>query len=273
MVADETEEARFAFGQNWRDFSRGIDAERLVAAREGIERLVGVGDLSGRSFLDVGSGSGLMALAAHEMGAQVTAFDYDHDSVDTTAALRDAGPGPDAYRVLQGSALDEDFLAGLGQFDVVYSWGVLHHTGDLWRACDLVAPLVAPNGLLALAIYNDQGLASRVWKRVKQTYVEGGPATRQALVTVCDVGFRARSAAASGFGTRGRSASSAGGHTRVRGMDRRHDLVDWVGGYPFEVAKPEEVFEFFKRRGFQLERLSTCAGGLGCNELLFRRST
>jgi 2-polyprenyl-6-hydroxyphenyl methylase/3-demethylubiquinone-9 3-methyltransferase len=52
-------------------------------------------------------------------------------------------------------------------------------------------------------------------------------------------------------------------------MDRKHDLIDWVGGWPFEVSTPEEVFNFYRRRGFQLEALKTCAGGLGCNEFVF----
>lgn len=55
-------------------------------------------------------------------------------------------------------------------------------------------------------------------------------------------------------------------------MDRRHDLIDWVGGWPFEVAKPEQVFDFYRERGYTLEGLTTAGGGLGCNEYVFRRS-
>lgn len=263
---------RFAFGENWRDFSRGLGVEQLAGAERGIERLIGTRDLSGRTFLDVGSGSGLMSLAAHRMGASVTAFDFDDDAVATTTSVRDALAGEDAYPVLQGSALDQDFVAGLGQFDVVYSWGVLHHTGDLWEACEVVAGAVRPDGLLAIAIYNDQGFASRVWGTVKRTYVAGGPVTRRVLVTACGLGFGARRAVADAVGARGRGAALEAGAERVRGMDRRHDLVDWVGGYPFEVAKPEEVFAFYEARGFRMARMVTCAGGHGCNEFLFRRT-
>ena len=60
--------------------------------------------------------------------------------------------------------------------------------------------------------------------------------------------------------------------TDARGMHRWYDLVDWVGGWPFEVARPEEVFRFLRDQGFQLEELRTCGGKLGCNEFLFRRS-
>ena len=58
----------------------------------------------------------------------------------------------------------------------------------------------------------------------------------------------------------------------TRGMSRWHDLLDWVGGYPFEVARPEEIFQFYSERGFQLERLRTCGDGLGCNEFVMRRA-
>lgn len=259
------EEDRFAFGQNWRDFSFTLDADKIMAARAGLARLLRRDDLSGRSFLDIGSGSGLMSLAAHQMGARVVAFDYDHDAVATSIAVRNAGAGPDAYPVLQGSVLDAAFVAGLGTFDVAYAWGVLHHTGELWRACETVAKAVAPAGMLALAVYNDQGLPSRVWARVKKTYVDGGPLRRRALVSTYGLYFRSQDMAVQTLLHRPKQA-------RPRGMDRQHDLVDWVGGYPFEVAKPEEVFDFFHTRGFALEGLTTCRGGLGCNEFLFSRA-
>ena len=56
-----------------------------------------------------------------------------------------------------------------------------------------------------------------------------------------------------------------------RGMSPWRDVVDWVGGYPFEVAKPEEIFDFLYAKGFHLQRLKTCAGGHGCNEFVFRQ--
>lgn len=268
-------EERFAFGENWRDFSRTLTPEKIMGARDGIARLLGTDDLSGRTFLDVGCGSGLMSLAAHRMGANVTAFDYDPASVSTSVAVRDAHAGPDAYPVMQGSALDAEFVRSLGTFDVVYSWGVLHHTGDLWGACQVVTGAVAPGGLLALAIYNDQGLPSRVWTRVKKAYVEGGRVRRQALLAGYAGYFRARDlvalALAARHGLPCLGAEQRAMKSRGRGMDRRHDLVDWVGGYPFEVAKPEDLFRFYRERGFTLLELTTCRGSLGCNEFVFRR--
>lgn len=267
---------RFEFGRNWQSFSRELDEERITAARVGVERLLQTADLSGKTFLDVGCGSGLMSLAAYQMGARVCAFDYDLDSVRTTRAVRDRFAGQDAYQVTQGSALDLKFMSSLGLFDVVYSWGVLHHTGDLWTACDVAAGAVAPSGALAIAIYNDQGPASRVWKQAKKRYVKSSPVVRKALVAGVGTYFTARhlvgNAVNSTWPTSGLPGLQPSSGTRPRGMDRKHDLVDWVGGYPFEVAKPEEIFNFYRHRGFLLEGLTTCAGGLGCNEFLFTRA-
>jgi 2-polyprenyl-6-hydroxyphenyl methylase/3-demethylubiquinone-9 3-methyltransferase len=52
-------------------------------------------------------------------------------------------------------------------------------------------------------------------------------------------------------------------------MSPWRDVVDWVGGYPFEVAKPEAIFKFYQRRGFTMVDLNTCGGGHGCNEFVF----
>jgi 2-polyprenyl-6-hydroxyphenyl methylase/3-demethylubiquinone-9 3-methyltransferase len=276
-AAREAEDDRFAFGENWRDFSRDLGDERIASARAGIERLLGDGDLSGETFLDIGCGSGLMSLAAHQMGAVVTAFDFDADSVATSLAVRDKHAGVDAYRVLQGSALDPAFVTSLGTFDIVYSWGVLHHTGDMWKAFDIVQHAVAPGGRLVLAIYNDQGMPSRVWRRVKKAYVEGGPIRQRALLTAYGSWFAGKDLLVDAMALRHgvarlRDEREARAEVRSRGMDRRHDLIDWVGGYPFEVAKPEQVFHYFHDRGFELTELTTCRGDLGCNEYVFHRA-
>jgi SAM-dependent methyltransferase len=155
-------------------------------------------------------------------------------------------------------------LGGLGTFDVVYSWGVLHHTGDMWSALANVAPLVKPGGRLFVAIYNDQGLRSLMWKRVKRRYNESGPFGREALLQASKAYLWGRPALLRL--ARGKRLTHG---PRPRGMDRQRDLVDWVGGWPFEVAKPEEIFDFYRDRGFALERMFTCGGGLGCNQFVF----
>jgi 2-polyprenyl-3-methyl-5-hydroxy-6-metoxy-1,4-benzoquinol methylase len=278
MIDDQREirtGERFAFGDNWRDFVELVDETRIAAAIGSLSGPLGTADLSGRTFLDVGCGSGLFSLAAHRMGALVRSFDYDAESVEATAELRErfaAGSADGTWTVTQGSILDEETVAGLDPADVVYSWGVLHHTGDLWRALEAATRLVTPGGLLFISIYNDQGLESRVWTRVKRRYNRSGALGRRLLVLGSAAYIHRRRPAARLLRFVRGGDRRLVPPPRARGMSARHDLVDWVGGYPFEVAKPEEVFGFLRDRGFELRHLKTCAGGLGCNEFVAERT-
>ena len=263
---------RFAFGLNWQRFGQLIDEERIRGAQTSLEKALGTTDLTGRTFLDIGCGSGLFSLAAVRLGARVRSFDYDPDSVTTARKVREEfAPGSD-WDIECGSILDTGFVAGLGQFDIVYSWGVLHHTGALWQAMEAASGLVARNGILYVSIYNDQGGESRMWTSVKRRYNESGPAMRRLLlagsVLYLSRKYPLRVVADLRRGGAGSTVRSA---PRPRGMSRKHDLVDWVGGYPFEVASPEQVFDFCRDRGFQLCHLKTCKGGIGCNEFVFDR--
>jgi 2-polyprenyl-6-hydroxyphenyl methylase/3-demethylubiquinone-9 3-methyltransferase len=51
-------------------------------------------------------------------------------------------------------------------------------------------------------------------------------------------------------------------------MSKLYDWIDWIGGYPFEVARVDEIFEFYRRRGLTMTHLTTTAG-LGCNDFVF----
>lgn len=267
--AGETrKEPRFRFGRNWLRFSRHIDEERIVAAEESLRTMLGVTDLRRRTFLDVGCGSGLFSLAARRLGATVTSFDYDPDSVQCTSGLRAAfGCDDSGWTVTAGSVLDDAWLRTLGHFDVVYAWGVLHHTGDMWRALDHTTGRVADGGALFISLYNDQGLSSRIWRRVKRRYNRLPGGLRFLVLLPAAAFVWGRTALADLLHGRPFASFRQG---KKRGMSRWHDLVDWVGGYPFEVAAPDAVFDFCSARGFTLARLVTSRGG--CNQFVFRRS-
>lgn len=262
---------RFEFGNNWARFLEGLTPDRVRQAEAALLATLKLPTLEGRTFLDLGSGSGLSSLAARNLGASVVSVDYDPASVACTRELkRSHWPGDDRWVVLEGSALDRGFLAGLGRFAIVYSWGVLHHTGAMWEALENVARLVEDGGCLLVSIYNDQGTPSVRWRAVKRWYNRMPPGVQGVLVAACAVKLWWRRVLKDAV--RGRPFDAWRTYHQRRGMSLWTDVVDWVGGFPFEVAKPEEVFRFFRDRGFVLQELKTSGGSMGCNEFVFVRT-
>lgn len=259
---------RFAFGENWSRFLMVLDEDRILEAEKSLKAKLGVENLRQKTFIDIGSGSGLFSLAAKRLGAKVVSFDFDPQSVACTSELRRRYVNDDAnWKVLQGSALDREFIKSLGKFDIVYSWGVLHHTGEMWKALGNVVEAVDKNGKLFISIYNDQGKTSKRWLLVKKTYV-ALPKPLRWLVTIPSYVWI--------WGPtilrdclRLQPFKTWREYKAQRGMSPAVDVIDWIGGLPFEVAKPEEVFSFYAQRGFTLRVLKTCGGGKGCNEFVF----
>jgi 2-polyprenyl-3-methyl-5-hydroxy-6-metoxy-1,4-benzoquinol methylase len=264
---------RFGFGQNWRRFLSVLNDERIAQATASLQETLGVTDLAGRRFLDAGAGSGLFSLAARSLGARVHSFDFDPEAVACVVELRrQHRPNDPDWTIGRGSVLSRDYLRSLGHFDVVYSWGVLHHTGSMWRALENVVAPLAPDGQLVVSIYNDQGLLSVGWRRVKQLYNLLPASVRPLYAVSLMLPFEA-SRAAHAIVTRRpqRYLQSWFMYHELRGMSRWHDWIDWVGGYPFEVAKPEDIIQFYGQCGLAAIRLRTCGTNLGCNEFVFAR--
>lgn len=259
---------RFRFGDNWTHFLSVLNDERIEEAKSSLKYMLNVETLDGKTFLDVGSGSGLFSLVARMLGAKVYSFDYDPQSVACTAELKQRYFPDDDWVVEPGSVLDKDYLSRLGHFDVVYSWGVLHHTGSMWDALRNVASLVKPKGQLFIAIYNKQQFISAYWVFVKRLYNRSWPII-QRLINYCYFLFFAAELFAADV-LRGRNPTLRYQGIDSRGMSVYYDVVDWVGGWPFEVATPEEIFRFFKDQGFSLTELVTCGGKHGCNEFVFK---
>ena len=162
---------RFEFGKNWKQFLQLMDDDRLKLAEESLLKLLETDTLENKSFLDIGSGSGLYSLAARRLGAKVHSFDYDPHSVSCTSELKKRFfPEDNNWIIESGNALDKDYIKSLGEFDIVYSWGVLHHTGDMWNAINNSSQCVKNGGQFYLSIYNDQGGKSKRWLTIKKLY-------------------------------------------------------------------------------------------------------
>lgn len=275
-VADLTvAESHFAFGRNWADYAKTISRAEIDEAVRSLSRLLGNQRMEGARFLDIGSGSGLHSLAALRLGArEIVAVDIDGDSVETTrAVLARFAPGAD-WRAARVSVFELS-PADWGEFDVVYSWGVLHHTGDMKRAMRCAASLVRTGGRFVFALYRRIWMDG-FWRREKQWYAHASPSAqamaRAVYITAFRLGLRM---------TGRRFADYAAAYRGNRGMDFHHDVHDWMGGWPYESISPGEVDAAMRDLGFTAEQVFARFGrffgrhmgvfGSGCDEYVYRR--
>lgn len=263
---------RFEFGKNWSRFLKVLNDDRISIAGTSLQKMLGVVTLEGFSFLDIGSGSGLFSLCARRMGARVHSIDYDVNSVKCTNELKNRYyKNDDDWQIEQGDVLDSQYMDSLGVFDVVYSWGVLHHTGSMMKALEIVGTKVANGGILYIAIYNRQQYWSTFYKLMKFTYVRA-PFFIKWLIAGSYISFQIAKGLVKDALFFRNPLNRYIDKMNDRGMAVFYDWLDWVGGYPFEVASPEEIFDFYHERNFELLRMRTMGGGLGCNEFMFKKN-
>ena len=262
---DEAGIDRFGFGRNWLNYQTSIDPARLQAAGADIEMWLGTQSLRGLRVLDIGSGSGVHSYCMHAMGAaSLVSFDYDADSVEATRALHADAGAPSSWTVMQGSVLDAEFMASLGTFDLVYSWGVLHHTGSMWQAITNAAARVKEDGTFFISIYAkgprfDSDLALK--QRYHNASLSGK--RRMEFEWIADR-YRERTAqrlVPDAWWTQGLE----------RGMDPYFDLVDWLGGLPYEVATVDELITHLYTQGVATRRHRACLYDGGCHILVAQR--
>ena len=176
--SEVAEGERFRFGANWLDFSERLTEAQIAQAVADLQRLLCIESLEGKSFLDVGCGSGLSSLAALRLGARhVLALDYDRDSVACTErTLAQHASAGASYRVVEDSILRDSLVADHGRFAVVYAWGSLHHTGAMHTAIRNAVALCdeSPDSRLALALYRRTPLCW-LWRPIKRLYSAGSP--------------------------------------------------------------------------------------------------
>jgi 2-polyprenyl-6-hydroxyphenyl methylase/3-demethylubiquinone-9 3-methyltransferase len=218
-------------------------------------------DLKGKSFLDIGCGSGLHATAAFRAGAsKITCFDLDPISVEATTYSKEYAGNPPNWEIHHGSVLDKQFISRFEPADIVYSWGVLHHTGKMWEAIENAASLLKPEGLFFIALYTTDS-KSGYWTRKKQEYNRGGNLKKRWMESL----YVGKSMLIELLRFRNPLADIM--KKRDRGMSFMTDVRDWLGGYPYEHARVEEVLRFGRQKlGMELVNLKT---GEACTEYLF----
>ena len=275
QTLDMTQQQNFSFGRNWKRFLESLDEDRLNIAAESLREFLGLSDLRGKSFLDIGCGSGLFSYAAFKLGAErIVSFDLDPFSVQCCRHLHGLADSPPKWEIHEGSILDKAFVSPLGNFDIVYSWGVLHHTGNMWESIINSGELVAPNGHYYIALYNK--ITSRsgspawvhsFWLSVKRLY-NAHPLLGKFVLEPAAMGAYLAMVAA----RLENPVKHLRNYRSHRGMRWSTDATDWLGGYPYEFATVEEVFKFVSTKftDFVLTNIKTTSGR-GLNWYLFQR--
>lgn len=263
---------RFRFGENWAEFLSHLNDERIAEAEKSLREKLGVDSLAGLAFLDIGCGSGLFSLAARRLGAVVHSFDFDPASAACAMELRKRFFDGDANWKIEPesrSILDDDFVAGLGRFDIVYSWGVLHHTGNMSKALDNAGKLAGDGGLLFISIYNTHRNTGK-WKKIKRFYNKAPEPVKKIMGAAYYWYVATRVVARDVLSGKDPRVTFRG--VGRRGMNVKRDALDWIGGYPFETATFDEIFRFYRDRGFTLAEMNSMGAGSGCNEFVFRKT-
>lgn len=259
---------RYDFGRNWADYSKQLNKESIDNACEGLSKLLD--NVQGLSFMDIGSGSGVHSLAASLLGAdEIFSVDYDIDSVETTKEILNENALNQNWQVSQGDILSDTLLTDK-TYDLVYSWGVLHHTGNVWKAIENTLQYVRKDGLLVIALYLETPFC-QLWKFEKYVYSHYKylrPFIKYPYIFLLMMNLCLRNMKS--------PSSILKNYNNVRGMSFIHDVDDWLGGYPYESVNSAQLIQFMEERKFKLvkefnTKPSFGLFGTGCGEWVFQQ--
>lgn len=261
---------RFGFGKNWLEYiKKNLSPEKVEISRNHLLGFLGEKDISGKTFLDIGCGSGLHSIAALQAGAdQIYSFDYDPKSVEASKFVKEKiAYSNKNWTIERGDVLDDSYMEALPKFDIVYSWGVLHHTGDVWHAIRNAASRVKKGGLFYIALYSADVEMERppeFWLEMKKKYVSSGWLKRQYYDWwyVWTFYMHKKISNYPAFLKRARD------YKEIRGMNIITDVRDWLGGWPMEYVYDAHAIDFCEKLGFRLEKIVT---GQANTEFLFVR--
>ncbi len=257
------EKVTFSFGENWQSYLETVSENEIESARQDILQWISEKDISGKNVIDVGSGSGVHSLSFYLSGAgKLFSFDYDKNSVDATKTLWQKSKEPENWTVAHGSVLDKEYVQSLGTFDIVYSWGVLHHTGSMWEAIENAASLVKPGGIFWISLYSKGPLYPKHLALKKKYNAASQWGKRLMVWEAVAILMIIR--------LRHWRNPFAWNEKRIRGMNVYHDIIDWLGGLPYEVASADEILQFGRKNNLILERINPLNEG-GCSSYLLRK--
>lgn len=227
------EDGEFSFGFNWLDYVKNRMNEEIIDLHQtnlkGLYDRIGV-DLKGKSVFDIGCGSGLSSLSFARLGcSKITSLDIDNFSVQATQYTKANfwKGGKIDWTVHQRNIFDlDDSIAPAGSHDIVYSWGVLHHTGSMWDAIRKSVTTVKPGGLFHVALYRS---SLKLPKQLDEKYRFKFADSKTKVDMLYD-----------------RCGQKIFNVKKGRGMNKFHDSLDWLGGLPYEVCDPEVLFGWLK---------------------------
>lgn len=253
----------FSFGKNWYNFIKTVDDESVRLAEKELLHWFDISDIQNKEIIDIGCGSGIHSFAFFKHHPQkLISFDYDEYSIKSTEFFHKKAGNPANWILMQGSILDDSFINQLGKFDIVYSWGVLHHTGNMWKAIENAAELVKEGGKFLVALYV-KGPRYEYHLAIKKEYNAGSWLRKKRWE------FRYIIAWMKKLKKEGKNPFKLN-QKLYRGMSIYHDIKDWLGGLPYEVASKEEVVGFLSGKGFNLIKIEEADEG-GCSTYLFQK--
>jgi len=261
----------FAFGKNWDLYSRQINSSHIESSKKDLISLIQLESLEGMRVLDIGSGSGVHSLSLMLLGCKdLIALDYDANYVSTTNRVLSGKSFKGNFQVMQADILKH--IPGIDghTFDLVYSWGVLHHTGDMMKGIDRSISYVKPGGLIALALYRKTPFCT-FWRIEKFIYSKSPEIFQVISQKVYEFFF--------GLGIKIKTGQTLRDYRlsyfQKRGMDFSRDVHDWLGGYPYESIDPDVLIQYMEQRGFtvlnsNISKKQSGILGSGCDEFLFK---
>ena len=256
------EKITFRFGENWNHYLQNLTEDDILGAQQDIDFWLGKDNIKGKKVIDIGSGSGVHSLSFYlSEASEIFSFDYDKGSVEATKKLWEKEGKPDNWTISEGSILDSNFIEDLGKFDIIYCWGVLPFTGKQWDALDNACKLVAAKGKIWISLYTAGDKFERHYK-MKVRYNNGSNFKKKYMRSKFIFKYMAKKLL--------KFENPMNWNEPVgRGMNKYNDLVDWLGGLPYEVAEPDDVIKFCSERDLVLDRIKVKGQG-ACSIYVFQ---